>query len=34
MEGLIFLVIIGTSIWALINAKSIGVKKGQILNPS
>jgi hypothetical protein len=30
MEGLIFLVIIGTSIWVLIDAKSIGVKKGQI----
>jgi len=30
MEGLFFLVIIGSSIWVLIDAKSIGVKKGQI----
>ena len=30
MEGLIFLVIIGSSIWVLIDAKSIGVKKSQI----
>jgi hypothetical protein len=30
MESLIFLVIIGSSIWVLIDAKSIGVKKGQI----
>ena len=30
MEALIFLVIIGSSIWVLIDAKSIGVKKGQI----
>ena len=30
MGGLIWLVIIGTSIWVLVDAKSIGVKKGQI----
>ena len=30
MEAIIFLVVIGTSIWVLIDAKSIGVKKGQI----
>lgn len=30
MEGFIWLVIIGTSIWVLIDAKTIGVKKGQI----
>ena len=30
MEYFIYLVVIGTSIWVLIDAKSIGVKKGQI----
>ena len=30
MEIAIWLVIIGTSIWVLVDAKSIGVKKGQI----
>jgi len=30
MENLIWLIIIGTSIWVLVDAKSIGVKKGQI----
>lgn len=30
MSGLFFLVSIGTSIWVLIDAKSIGVKRGQI----
>ena len=30
MESIIFLLIIGTSIWVLFDAKSIGVKKGQI----
>ena len=30
MESIIFLFIIGTSIWVLFDAKSIGVKKGQI----
>lgn len=30
MGALVWLIIIGTSIWVLIDAKSIGVKKGQI----
>ena len=30
MDALILLVVIGTSIWVLVDAKSIGVKKGQI----
>lgn len=30
MEGFIFLVVIGTSLWVLMDAKSIGVRKGQI----
>ena len=30
MDGIIVLVVIGTSIWVLVDAKSIGVKKGQV----
>lgn len=30
MEGFVFLLVIGTSIWVLIDAKAIGVRKGQI----
>jgi len=30
MEGLVWLIILGTSIWVLFDAKSIGVKKGQV----
>lgn len=30
MENLVWIIIIGTSIWVLIDAKTIGVKKGQI----
>ncbi len=30
MEGFMLLVVIGTSLWVLIDAKSIGVRKGQI----
>jgi len=30
MSDLIFLLVIGTSIWVLFDAKTIGVKKGQI----
>jgi uncharacterized membrane protein len=30
MDGIIGLVVLGTSIWVLIDAKTIGVKKGQI----
>jgi hypothetical protein len=30
MGTIVFLVVIGTSIWVLVDAKSIGVKKGQI----
>jgi hypothetical protein len=30
MEGIIFLIVIGTSIWVVVDAKTIGVKKGQI----
>ncbi len=30
MEGFVFLVVVATSIWVFVDAKSIGVKKGQI----
>jgi len=30
MEALIFIVVLGTSIWVLIDTKIIGVKKGQL----
>ena len=30
MDGLIMLLVFGTSIWVLFDAKSIGVRKGQI----
>ena len=30
MEALIFIVVLGTSIWILVDTKTIGVKKGQI----
>lgn len=30
MDGIIVLIVLGTSIWVLVDAKSIGVKKGQI----
>lgn len=30
MDGIIGLIVLGTSIWVLVDAKSIGVKKGQI----
>jgi len=30
VDGLIWLIVLGTSIWVLVDAKSIGVKKGQI----
>jgi hypothetical protein len=30
MEGIIYLIVIGTSIWVVVDAKTIGVKKGQI----
>ena len=30
METILLLVVIGTSIWVLVDAKSIGIKKGQI----
>ncbi len=30
MEGILLIVIIATSIWVLVDAKTIGVKKGQL----
>ena len=30
MDALVFIVVIGTSIWVLVDAKTIGVKKGQL----
>ena len=30
MGTIIFLIVLGTSIWVLVDAKRIGVKKGQI----
>jgi len=30
MEALIFIVVLGTSIWVLVDTKIIGVKKGQL----
>lgn len=30
MDGLILLIILGTSIWVFFDAKAIGVKKGQV----
>ena len=30
MEGIVFLIVIATSLWVLIDAKTLGVKKGQI----
>lgn len=30
MEALFFIVVLGTSIWVLVDTKTIGVKKGQL----
>lgn len=30
MEALFFIVVLGTSIWVLVDTKAIGVKKGQL----